>query len=152
MAPWIESELLACCGSPQWARRMIAEQPFASPGRMLEAADRVWRSLTPADWLAAFAAHPRIGEKSPDARASQEQSGVQGAAGDTLARLAAGNRAYEQKFGYIYIVCATGKTAAEMLAILESRLQNDPETELPVAAEQQRQITRIRLEKRMQER
>ena len=141
-----ESELLACCGSREWVKRMMAAQPFAAPEQMLEAADRVWRELKPADWREAFASHPKIGEKSGDGRAAAEQSGVNGAGADTLARLASGNRAYEDKFGYIYIVRASGRTAAEMLAILESRLGNDADTELRVAAEQQRQITRIRLE------
>ena len=142
-----ESELLACCGSREWTKRMMELQPFAGAGELLEAADRVWRGLGPEDLLEAFAAHPRIGEKSADARAAREQSGVEGAAEDTLARLAAGNRAYEQKFGYIYIVCASGKSAGEMLDILESRMKNDPAAELFNAAEQQRQITRLRLER-----
>jgi allantoinase len=142
-------DLLACCGSLEWGRRMEERQPFASASEMLAAADRIWWELRPVDWLQAFAAHPRIGESTADARARQEQSGVQSAEAETLARLAAGNRAYEERFGYIYIVCASGKTAAQMLAILESRLSNDPETELRVAAEQQRQITRLRLEKWM---
>ena len=126
---------------------MLALAPFAGPTELLDAADRTWRGLPPLDWLESFAAHPRIGEQSADARAAREQSGVNGAPADTLARLATGNRAYEAKFGYIYIVCATGKTALEMLEILESRLRNDPDTELRAAAEQQRQIMRIRLEK-----
>ena len=142
-----ESELLACCGSKEWARRMAGAQPFLGMEQMLEASDRIWWELTAADWLQAFAAHPRIGEKSGDARAAEEQSGVGGAPAETLARLAAANRAYEEKFGYIYIVCASGKTAAQMLEILESRLRNDARTELRIAAEQQRQITRLRLEK-----
>ena len=125
---------------------MGALQPFASADQMLEAADRVWWELSPSDWLEAFAAHPRIGEKG-DATASAEQAGVRDAARDTMVRLKDGNRAYEQRFGYIYIVCASGKTATEMLEILESRLGNDPGTELRVAAEQQRRITRLRLEK-----
>jgi len=126
---------------------MMARQPFGSRAETLEAADSVWWELGPLEWLDAFASHPRIGEKSADQRAVKEQSGVTGAAADTLERLVAGNRAYEEKFGYIYIVCASGKSALEMLAILESRLGNDPNTELRVAAEQQRQITRLRLEK-----
>jgi allantoicase len=142
-----ESELLACCGSREWVRRMQASQPFASAGQMLEAAGRIWSELGPSDWLQAFAAHPRIGESSADPRATQEQSGVAGAQTDVLTRLAAANRAYEERFGYIYIVFASGKTAAEMLAILESRMSNDAETELRVAAGQQRQIMRLRLEK-----
>ena len=125
---------------------MLERQPFATDEQMLEAAERVWWELSPPDWREAFAVHPRIGEKSADARANQEQSGVSGAPVESLARLAAANRAYEDRFGYIYIVCASGKTAAQMLEILESRLHNDAETELRAAAEQQRQITRLRLQ------
>jgi OHCU decarboxylase len=145
-------ELLACCGSREWVRRMMALQPFPTAEAMLEAADRVWSELGPGDWLEAFAAHPRIGESSSDARAQEEQSGARGAEAETLAKLAGLNRAYEERFGHIYIVSASGKSAAQMLAILESRMSNDPETELRVAAEQQRQITRLRLEKWMRER
>ena len=116
------------------------------------ASDRIWWELGPAAWLRAFEAHPRIGESTADARAAGEQSGVAVADSETLARLAAGNRAYEERFGHIYIVCASGKSAAQMLEILESRLGADPETELRMAAEQQRQITRLRLEKWMGER
>src|SRR5262249_46017536 len=121
------AELLACCGSREWARRMEACQPYASAEELLETAGRAWWELGPQDWLEAFAAHPRIGESSADVNASREQSGVQGAEAETLARLAAGNRVYEERFGFIYIVCATGKSAAEMLAILESRLSNSPD-------------------------
>jgi allantoicase len=145
--PLLESELLACCGSQEWARLMRESQPFASAEQMLEAAGRIWSELGPSDWLQAFAAHPRIGESSTDPRATREQSGVTGASPEIRAKLAAANRQYEERFGNIYIVCASGKTAAEMLAILESRLRNDPQTELLVAAGQQRQITRLRLEK-----
>ena len=152
-APMItESDLLACCGSHQWASRMHELQPFGSADEMLDAADRIWWELSPADWLHAFGAHPRIGEKTGDAQASREQSGAQGAEAETLARLAAGNRAYEERFGYIYIVCASGKSVGQMLEILESRLSNDPETELRIAAEQQRLITRLRLQKWLEKR
>jgi len=143
------TEWLACCGSRQWAKRMLALEPFPAAERMLEAADRVWWELSPGDWLEAFAAHPRIGESTRDAQAAREQSGVRGAEAETIEKLAALNRAYEERFGWIYIVCASGKSAAQMLAILESRMGNDPETELRVAAEQQLQITRLRLEKWM---
>ena len=142
-----ESELLACCGSREWARRMMGGQPFPTAEQMFDAAERIWWELSPRDWLEAFAAHPRIGEGTADAQASREQSGVEGAGADTMAKLAAGNRAYEERFGHIYIVCATGKNAAQMLAILESRLNNEAETELRVAAGEQRRITRLRLEK-----
>jgi allantoinase len=147
-----ESELLACCGSREWVGRMLAGQPFSGLGQMLEAEGMASGELTRSDWLAAFAAHPRIGAATTDARAAREQSGARDASAETLARLAAGNRAYEEKFGYIYIVCATGKSAAEMLAILESRLRNSPEAELAVAAEQQRRITRLRLERWLEDR
>jgi OHCU decarboxylase len=142
-----ESELLGCCGSHEWVKRMTALQPFNNADEMLRAADRVWWELRPSDWLEAFAAHPRIGEKSGDARARQEQAGVDGAAAETLERLASANRAYEDKFGYIYIVCASGKSATEMLDMLESRLRNEADVELRAAAEQQWQITRLRLER-----
>src|SRR5207245_11170454 len=113
--------------------------------------DSAWWGRSSRDWLQAFAAQPRIGASVADARARSEQSGVAGAGAETLARLAAGNRAYEERFGYIYIVCASGKSAAEMLAILESRLSNDPETELRIAAGEQRKIIRLRLEKWLRE-
>jgi allantoicase len=145
--PLLTSELLACCGSHEWARLMRESQPFASAEQMLEASDRIWSELGPFDWLQAFAAHPRIGEASADSSATREQSGVTSAPPETLARLAAANRAYEKRFGHLYIVSATGNTAAEMLATLESRLKNDVETELRVAAGEQCQITRLRLEK-----
>ncbi|APR83438.1 Allantoicase [Minicystis rosea] len=150
-----EAELLSCCGSRAWAGGMADLRPFKSLDDVLTAADAVWRGLGPNDWLEAFKAHPRIGEKkaeaAQDARAKawseKEQSGVTTAAAETLAALAELNRTYDEKFGHIYIVCATGKSADEMLANLRARLGNDAATELGVAAEQQRKITRIRLEK-----
>ena len=148
MAPPItESELLACCGSRAWTKRMMELQPFDGAADLLEAADRVWWELERSDWLEAFAAHPRIGERSADKRAAEEQSGVGGAHEETLECLAAGNRAYEARFGYIYIVCASGKSAEQMLELLEPRLHNDPEDEIRVAAEEQARITRLRLRK-----
>ena len=112
-------------------------------------------SLAPSDWLEAFASHPRIGEPSKatqqgelgNAWAAAEQSGMQAARQDVRGALADANRKYEQRFGYIYIVCATGKTAEEMLALAQERLRNDPRDELNVAAEEQRKITRLRLDK-----
>jgi len=145
--PISEDDLLACCGSREWVRRMMESQPFPTAGQLLESADRIWWELGPKDWAEAFAAHPRIGEATADARANREQSGVENAEAGTLAKIAAGNRLYEERFGHIYIVCATGKSAAQMLSILESRLGADPDTELRIAAREQRQITRLRLEK-----
>ena len=150
-----ERELLKCCGSNAWARRMEAQRPFGDARELFAAADEIWRSLGESDWLEAFAAHPKIGgrraarEQDPQAEAwsEQEQSGASIAAQATLAELDEANRAYEEKFGHIFIVCATGKTAAEMLALLLARLPNDAATELRNAAEEQRKITRLRLEK-----
>jgi OHCU decarboxylase len=142
-----EDALLACCGSRAWVRRMSEAGPFRDTEHLLETADRIWWSLTPADWLEAFAAHPRIGEKSGSRWSQQEQSGAAAAQAPVLAELAEVNREYEQRFGHIFIVCATGKTAEEMLGLLRARLGNDPETEIKVAAEEQRKITRLRLQK-----
>ncbi len=146
-----ESDLLPCCGSRRWARSMVESQPFRTVGHLLDAANRNWWKLAPEDWLEAFAAHPRIGERSAgERRPPSEQSGVKDASADLLARIAAGNRDYETRFGYIYIVCATGKSAALLSEILESRLKNEPAAELRVAAAEQNEITRVRLEKWLQ--
>jgi OHCU decarboxylase len=150
-----ERELLKCCGSNAWAREMAAQRPFGETRELLTAADDIWRSLDAQDWLEAFAAHPKIGgrkaARAQDAQAQnwseQEQSGARHAEQSTLDELAAANRAYEEKFGHIFIVCATGKTAGEMLALLRLRLPNDAADELRNAAEEQRKITRLRLEK-----
>ena len=150
-----ERELLACCGSREWARRMAASRPYADVADLMEHADGVWRALGEGDWRDAFRAHPRIGEKKAEAGqtdrekawSSGEQAGMDAAAAQTQQALADGNREYEARFGFIYIVCATGKSADEMLALLTERLSNDPAAEILVAAEEQRKITRIRLEK-----
>ncbi len=148
-------ELMRCCGSLRWATIMASSRPFRSEQDLYDAADRVWESLTSEDWLEAFGHHPRIGDveglrskfATTRAWASNEQAGAAVASDEVLEALAAGNRAYEERFGYIFIVCATGKGADEMLAILRDRLDNDPKTELPVAAREQSKITRLRLEK-----
>ncbi len=150
-----ERELLTCCGSREWARRVAACRPYADAADLMEHADAVWRALDEADWREAFRAHPRIGEKKAEAGqtdrekawSSGEQAGMLTAAARTQQALAEGNRRYEERFGYIYIVCATGRTAEEMLDLLTERLSNDPAAEILVAAEEQRKITRIRLEK-----
>lgn len=150
------AELLAeCCGSSRWVSAMIAQRPFGSREAVFAAADEICRSLSARDWLEAFAHHPRIGEQSgaiPEGgRGSEwsagEQSGVAGARDTVRDELAAANRDYERRFGYICIVCATGKTAEEMLALARERLINDPKRELGVAAEEQRKIARLRLDK-----
>jgi 2-oxo-4-hydroxy-4-carboxy-5-ureidoimidazoline decarboxylase len=158
---------LQCCGSTRWARRMTAARPFVTADAMADAADRIWTSLDPPDWLEAFGAHPRIGSGRAGGAggaggpggasrlggsretvwSASEQAGVASAAVDVLQRLAAANREYEARFGYIFIVCATGKTAAEMLQILERRLPNAADVEMNIAAEEQRKITRLRLAK-----
>jgi len=146
--------MIACCGARRWAAAMVALRPIESPETLSVAADAIWSTMEVPDWMEAFACHPRIGErKAAHARAKstewskQEQSNTTAADADVLARLAEGNAEYEQRFGFTYIVCATGKNAAEMLAILERRLKSDRETELREAAEQQKQITQIRLRK-----
>jgi OHCU decarboxylase len=141
-----ESRFLAACGSREWARRMTAARPFASRETLLEAADRVWLGLCPEDWREAFTAHPRIGERA-SGQAAREQSGTGGASETTLGDLAEANRDYEKRFGHIFIVCATGKSAQEMLDLCRRRLHNDAREELAVAADEQRKITRLRLEK-----
>lgn len=148
-----ESVLMDCCGSARWAASVASRRPYATVEALHKAADAVWWKLERADWLEAFSHHPQIGDTpasgSESARqwAEGEQTGARAATEDVKARLARANRAYFEKFGYIYIVCATGKTAEGMLAILNQRLQNDLASELSIAAEQQRLITRIRLGK-----
>ncbi len=146
--------MLACCGARRWAAAMVALRPIASVQELSQAADRAWSAMEEADWLEAFACHPRIGERNA-AHASaqsttwsrQEQSSTSAAREKVLADLAAGNAQYEQRYGFTYIVCATGKTGEEMLAILNRRLNSGRATELREAAEQQRQIMQIRLGK-----
>jgi len=141
-------ELLQCCGSTRWAARMGAARPFGNLAAMERAADREFEALERADWLEAFAAHPAIGGAGKAGGWSEhEQRLVAHATEATRERLADLNRAYEARFGYIFIVCATGKTAAEMLALLERRLGNDPHTELQIAANEQKKITHLRLHK-----
>jgi 2-oxo-4-hydroxy-4-carboxy-5-ureidoimidazoline decarboxylase len=151
--------LAECCGASRWISRMLARRPFKSRAAVLSTADEIWRSLDPADWREAFSHHPRIGERKSampqtargSAWASREQSRVEGADDDIRADLAAVNREYEQRFGYIYIVFATGKSAEGMLALARERLRNDPDIELRVAAEEQRKIMRLRLDKLLEQ-
>ena len=142
-----EHELLGCCGSARWAREMAAARPFDSADAMARTSDQICASLDRDDWHEAFAAHPRIGESTASAWAAAEQSGGRGASDDLRERLAARNRDYEARFGYIFVVCATGKSADEMLSMLERRMTNEECRELAVAADEQRKITRLRLAK-----
>ena len=147
-------DMIACCGSPRWADEMIAKRPFVSIGELSATADQVWSTMEETDWLAAFACHPRIGERKnihatvESAEWSrQEQLSAANAAEHALAELAEINALYEKRFGFTYIVCATGKSAGEMLSILKRRVGSDRASELREAAEQQRQIMQIRLRK-----
>jgi 2-oxo-4-hydroxy-4-carboxy-5-ureidoimidazoline decarboxylase len=145
--------ILPCNGSVAWAIGMVNARPFETLEDLYAASDTVWLGLTPSNWQQAFDSHPRIGEhkaKAATERSLKWSEGEQSAAAidaTTEEKLAAANKQYEQKFGRIFIVCASGKTAAEMLAILTARLANDAATELKDAAEQQRQITQLRLRK-----
>ncbi len=161
LAAWNEAEesaataaMLACCAARRWAEAMVVLRPFNGVASLSLGADEVWSTMAEPDWMEAFAAHPRIGErkartqKTPaGAWSEQEQSSTVSAAQKVLADLAEGNALYEHHFGFTYIVCATGKSAEEMLAILKRRLGNNRETELREAAEQQRQIMQLRLGK-----
>jgi OHCU decarboxylase len=150
-----ESEIVACCGSRAWARAMVMRRPFPDESALLAASDEICALLVDADWLEAFRAHPRIGEKKAEESASQqsaswsaqEQSSAAGSHAELKALLAEGNREYERRFGWIFVVCATAKTGAEILTILRKRLQNDDRIEWREATEQQRQITQLRLRK-----
>jgi 2-oxo-4-hydroxy-4-carboxy-5-ureidoimidazoline decarboxylase len=136
-----------CCGASHWVDGMTDRRPFRSREAVFRAADEEWDKCTEADWLEAFSHHPRIGDRSVHGSASDEQSGARNATEELEADLERTNKAYEEKFGHIYIVCATGKSVEEMLDIAHARMRNNPETELRVAAEEQRKIMRIRLEK-----
>jgi 2-oxo-4-hydroxy-4-carboxy-5-ureidoimidazoline decarboxylase len=148
-------EILSCCGASAWAEGMVSKRPFDDEAAVLTTSDEVWRDLRTSDWLEAFKSHPKIGEsraavpKGEHAAAwsELEQKSVGVAQDDVKLRLAQGNREYEEKFGFIFIVCATGKPAGEILAILRRRLQNGKENELREAAQEQRQITQLRLKK-----
>lgn len=147
--------LRSCCGASRWVDGMVNHRPFRTLQSLLTCADEVWAACGERDWRDAFAHHPRIGGEHSDAdqsdQASQwsssEQSGVVESGSTVKAELAQVNREYENRFGHIYIVCATGRTADEMLAIARERLENDAATELRTAAEEQRRITALRLEK-----
>lgn len=122
--------------------------PFAGEEQLFASADQIWRELSEEDWLEAFAAHPRIGARA-SGQAAAEQAGTSGASAETLAALSRANQEYEERFGYIFIVCAAGRSAEEMLDLCRRRLHNDFSEELKMAAEEQRKITRLRLEKRL---
>ena len=138
--------LARCCGAARWVDAMLARRPFGSQIALVESADSIWRSLSEADWLEAFRHHPKIGDRSADGLAKREQSGVASAPAAIVHQLAETNRAYEARFGFIFIICATGKSAESMLEALRDRLRNDAQTEIRIAAEEQLKITHLRLE------
>lgn len=148
-----EALLAACCGARAWVSRMVARRPFRDTRTLLRAAHDVWWTLGADDWKEAFAHHPRIGERAAavaqEARArawsSAEQAGMAAADEEVRGRMRALNDRYEIRFGYIYLVSAAGRSPEELLALLETRIDNDPETELRVAAAEQATITRLRL-------
>ncbi|HEY3582078.1 MAG TPA: 2-oxo-4-hydroxy-4-carboxy-5-ureidoimidazoline decarboxylase [Pyrinomonadaceae bacterium] len=149
------TELLKCCGSTHWATTLTERRPFANLDQLLAQSTDVWWALDQIDWLEAFRSHPKIGEKKAAASvttqsqqwSAQEQQGVARANEEAVEKLACLNRAYEEKFGFIFIVCATGKSTDEILALLETRLENEPAAELRNAATEQAKITELRLRK-----
>jgi 2-oxo-4-hydroxy-4-carboxy-5-ureidoimidazoline decarboxylase len=150
--------LRACCGASRWVNAMLARRPFGSLDDILRAADESWAALGPDDWHEAFAHHPRIGEQRSASRSARgatwsagEQSNVSTAAIRLRDELAAVNREYETRFGFIYLVSAAGKTAEQLLAIAHSRLQNEPAAELRIAAGEQHKITHLRLARLLSE-
>ncbi|RYX83605.1 2-oxo-4-hydroxy-4-carboxy-5-ureidoimidazoline decarboxylase [bacterium] len=152
-AAW--DELLRCCGASKWVLIVMNGRPFANVETLYTRSEEALNKLDHTDWLEAFAHHPKIGDidslrskfATTSTWAGNEQAGTNAASEATLQALAQGNTDYEDKFGFIFIICATGKSADEMLAVLQTRLNNDKETELQNAAEQQKQITRLRLGK-----
>lgn len=151
----LKAELFKCCGSTAWVNKMLPFFPADDMVEILEDAEEQWWQCTEQDWLQAFTHHPKIGDveslqkkfASTATWASNEQSGAASASQQTLEALAKGNADYEQKFGYIFIVCATGKSAEEMLQLLLERLPNAPAEEIKIAADEQNKITKLRIEK-----
>jgi 2-oxo-4-hydroxy-4-carboxy-5-ureidoimidazoline decarboxylase len=163
MAPWqrldsaSEAEaralLARCCGSTRWIEQLLSRRPFGSQDTLQETARVIWFALDPSDWQEAFSHHPKIGDRdalrtrfaATRSLSEREQAGVASASDEVLDALAEGNADYERRFGFIFIICATGKTAEEMLGLLRSRISNDPGRELQIAAAEQAKITALRL-------
>ncbi|HKO80662.1 MAG TPA: 2-oxo-4-hydroxy-4-carboxy-5-ureidoimidazoline decarboxylase [Chitinophagaceae bacterium] len=153
--PLLKDELTKCCGSSAWVNRMVPFFPADDLVELLEDAEEQWFLCSESDWKEAFAQHPKIGDveslktkfASTAQWASGEQSSINSASTQTIEALAKANKEYEEKFGYIFIVYASGKSAEEMLAILQNRLQNNPEVEIEIAADEQNKITKLRIEK-----
>ena len=144
-----------CCGAAQWVERMVYARPFETLAEVLETSDTIWEECDVDDYEEAFTHHPKIGDveslskkyENTKTWAVGEQKGVENADHAVIEKLAEGNKTYEEKFGHIFIVCATGKSAAEMLSMLEGRMKNDPKDEILIAAGEQNKITRLRLKK-----
>ncbi len=153
--PQATAALLRCCGASHWVEGMLASSPFENDESLHRKAESLWASLTPKDWLEAFAQHPRIGERvarAADSSATQswstqEQSGVSDSDEAARRALQRGNEQYQQRFGHVFLICATGKNSEEILTALEIRLAHEPTQELAIAAAEQAKITRLRLEK-----
>ena len=143
-----------CCGASKWVEEITAFRPFQHKNELFDLTEKIWFSLNSEDWLEAFSHHPKIGDidllrkkfQKTKSWSEKEQAGIQEAGENILKDLAESNRLYEENFGYIFIVCATGKSAEEMLALLKVRLENDPEAELLIAAKEQNKITQLRLD------
>jgi len=141
------AEFMRCCGARRWAERMTSARPFATEADLFAAAEHLWSGLASKDWLEAFAAHPRIGGVATSAWSRAEQTGVTDAGSDVQPELARLNVEYEARFGHVFLICATGRSADEMLNELRRRLHHGPAEELRTAAAEQTKITRLRLEK-----
>lgn len=149
-----QEELLALCGSKRWAELVAAYAPFANLAALHAAASDAFDRLEPDDWLEAFAHHPRIGDveslrerfAASGVLSEHEQAGIKGAQGDVIEQIAAGNLAYEQRFGFVFLIRAAGRSAAEMLSAQRERLNNSAEQELLLAAKEQSEITHLRID------
>jgi 2-oxo-4-hydroxy-4-carboxy-5-ureidoimidazoline decarboxylase len=138
-----EAEFMRCCGSTRWAKEMVNLRPFKSVNSVYASGDRTWLTLGEADWMEAFSHHPRIG----DGALLEQKFAVEEASRETLERLKVLNQEYEKRFPHVFLICATGKSAIDMLKNLEMRLTNDRKHELSNASAEQMKITRLRLEK-----
>jgi 2-oxo-4-hydroxy-4-carboxy-5-ureidoimidazoline decarboxylase len=153
--PEAQRAFARCCGAKRWVQGMLEGRPYESSQALLGRADTVWSTLEAPDYLEAFSHHPEIGANIAELRqkfaataelSQHEQAGAAGASDETLHALRRQNRAYHERFGYLFIVCASGKSAREKLANLEARQLHAPDTELGIAAAEQAKITRLRLE------
>lgn len=150
-----KDEFIKCCGSNKWIQEMLSHKPYSTKEKLFNTAEKVWYSLEEKDWKEAFTHHPKIGELnslkkkfiSTKTLLQKEQSGINTASIKTLTELAKYNKEYEKKFGYIFIVCATGKSAEEMLSMIKKRINNNPKDEIKIAMQEQFKITKLRLEK-----